>query len=247
MKYILSTSPRRRQAKNDKILRDAPKHPTFGESTMPRLIRVLFLCPLFLVAIADLSAQDKLKDTPYYPLQVGTTWHYRSGDSKFTVRVVKHEKVGDTLCALLESKRDDKVVGSEHLAVTADGVYRHDLTSLLPKSDAKDKAVPAVTETPKPPLLVLKLPPKKGERWKIDSKSDGKVFRGGYKVDEEEVTVPAGKYKTFRVVSIDLEVNALKPSITTYYAEGVGMVKQTLEVGDAKAEIVLEKFEAGKK
>ena len=221
---------------------------------MSRLIRVVFVCPVLLFLTAQLLAQDKLKETPYYPLQVGTTWHYRCGDGKFSVRVVKHEKVGDTLCALLESTRDGKVVGSEHLAVAADGVYRHDLTNyILPKRNAQvgGKTVPVeqtVKETPKPPLLVLKLPPKKGDGWKIDSKGDGKAFQGGFKVDEQEVTVPAGTYKrTFRVISQDLEVNSLKPIITTYYAEGVGMVKQEIEVGDAKAAIELEKFEAGGK
>lgn len=213
---------------------------------MYRLIRVAFVCPLVLLLTALLPAQDKMKETPYYPLQVGTTWHYRSGESKFSVRVVKHEKVGETLCALLESTRDGKVVGSEHVAVTAGGVYRHDLTSMLPKREANDKpksSEVAVKDALKPPLLVLKLPPKMGDRWKIDSKSDGKVFRGGYKVDEEEVKVPAGTYKTFRVASDDLEVNSLKPKITTFFAEGVGMVKQIIEVGDAKATIELEKFE----
>jgi hypothetical protein len=217
---------------------------------MPRLIRVSCLCTVLFLLSAGLTAQEKLKETPYYPLQVGATWHYRLGETKFTVHVVKHEKVGDTLCALLESKRDGKVAGSEHLAVAADGVYRHDLTSLLPQDNAKDAAKTAekpVTETPKPSLLILKLPPKNGDSWKIDSKSDGKVFRGGFKVGEEEVEVPAGKYKAFRVSGQDLEVNSLKPNITTYYAEGVGIVKQIIEVADAKAEIVLEKFEPGKK
>jgi hypothetical protein len=217
---------------------------------MPRLIPFLFLCLLILFAVADSMAQDKLKETPYYPLQVGTTWHYRSGDGKFTVRVAKHEKVGDTLCAVLESVRDGKVVGSEHVAVATDGVYRHDLTYILPKREANDTtkvSEQSIKETPKPPLLVLKLPPKKGDNWKIDSKGDGKTFRGGFTVEEQEVKVPAGTYKTFRVVSRDLEVNSLKPLVATYYAEGVGMVKQEIEVGDAKAVMELEKFEAGSK
>jgi len=210
---------------------------------MKPMLRGLLVFPLLLAAGVELAAQDKLKETPFYPLQVGAVWHYRAGDGKFTIRVVKHEKVGDTLCALLETKRDGKVVGSEHLAVAADGVYRHDLTVALPKSDAS----PA-TQRMKPPILVLKLPPKKGDAWKVDSKSDGKTFRGAFRVEEQEITVPAGKYKTFRVRSQDLEVNALKATITTHFAEGVGMVKQVIEIGDARAAVIeLEKFEAGGK
>jgi hypothetical protein len=212
---------------------------------MKPLRRGLLVCSLLLAAAVELAAQEKLTETPYYPLQVGATWHYRVGDGKFTIRVVKHEKVGDTLCALLETKRDGKVVGSEHLAVAAGGVYRHDLTTVLPKPDPNDKAKTIalpVTQTIKPPILVLKLPPKKDEVWKVDSKSDGQTFRGEFRIDEQEITVPAGKYKTFRVRSQDLEVNALKATITTHFAEGVGMVKQVIEIGDVKTVIELEKF-----
>jgi hypothetical protein len=212
---------------------------------MNRRVRSLCVWLALPLLTAELAAQEKLKETPYYPLQVGTTWYYRCGDGKFTIRVAKHEKVNGTLCALLETTRDGKVVGSEHLAVTADGIYRHDLTSLFPQPDPNDKAktieVP-VTQTMKPPILVLKLPPKKGEEWKVDSKSDGRTYRGEFQLGEQEIKVPAGTYKTFRVASKDLEVNSLKAIITTHFAEGVGMVQQIIEVGDAKVEIVLEKF-----
>jgi hypothetical protein len=198
---------------------------------------VLLGCLLPFIAASDLAAQDKLKETPYYPLQVGTTWHYRAGESKFSVLVARHEKVGDTLCALLETRRDGKVVGSEHLAVGDDGVYRHNLNRM-------GKAL--VQQTLKPPMLVLKLPPRKGDSWKIDSKGDGQTIRGGFQLGEQEITVPAGKYKTLRVASQDLEVNSLKPRITTFFAEGVGMVKQIIEVDDTKVEIELEKFSSGR-
>ncbi|HTU91042.1 MAG TPA: hypothetical protein VMF69_13265 [Gemmataceae bacterium] len=211
---------------------------------MKPLIYALFICLLYSAA-AELPAQDKLKETPYYPLQVGATWHYRAGDSKFTIRVARHEKVGDALCALLETIRDGKVVGSEHVSVAADGVYRHDLTYPQTQPGGRSKAeLGNEKKVIKPPMLVLKLPPRKGDSWKVDSKSDGMTFRGGFEVAEQEITVPAGTYKTFRVASEDLEVNSLKPTITTFFAEGVGMVKQVLSMGDAKIEIELEKFEA---
>lgn len=217
---------------------------------MKRLMRSLLACLLLAVVAIELTAQDKLKETTYYPLKVGTTWHYRSSESKFTIRVARHEKVGDVLCALLETIRDGKVVGSEHLAVTGDGVYRHDLTYPQLQSDPKDKnktVKVSIKQTPKPPILILKLPPRKGDSWKVDSKGDGKTFRGTFQIAEQEVTVPAGAYKTIRVASQDLEVNSLKPTITTFFAQGVGMVKQVIEMGNAKIEIDLVKFEeAGK-
>ncbi len=215
---------------------------------MKRLISMLLLCPLLLLTGGILPAQDKIVPTPYYPLPVGATWHYRSGESKFTIRVSKHEKVGDVLCARLEVTRDGKVIAWQHLAATADGVYRYDLGYRLPQPDPKGgQAVEqTVEDKPKPPILVLKLPPKKGDGWKVDSKSDGKTFRGAFRIDEQEVKVPAGAYKAVRVSSQDLEVNGLKPTITTYYAEGVGMVKQVIQEGNVTVEIELEKFDAGK-
>lgn len=217
---------------------------------MNRRICSVFVGLALVLLTAELAARDKLKETSYYPLQVGNTWHYRAGDGKFTIRVVKHEKVGDTLCALLESRRDGKLVGSEHLAVADDGVYRHDLILRVPQPDSKDKdksVKQPIQEMLKPPVLVLKLPPKNGDAWKVESTSGSKTFRSEFHVEAEEITVPAGTYKTFRVTSRDLEVNGLNPTITTFFAEGVGMVQQIVEVGDAKIEIELEKFEASGK
>lgn len=217
---------------------------------MNRLMRLSLACLLFSLAAVELTAQEKLKEASFYPLKVGTTWHYRTGESKFTIRVARHEKVGDTLCALLETMRDGKVVGSEHLAVSGDGVYRHDLTYPQLQSDPNDKnkrVKTAVKQTLKPPILVLKLPPKNGDSWKVDSKGGGRNFRGSFQIAEQEITVPAGTYKTFRVASQDLEVNSLKANITTFFAQGVGMVKQIIEMGNAKIEIELEKIDAGGK
>jgi hypothetical protein len=45
----------------------------------------------------------------------------------------------------------------------------------------------------------------------------------------------------------DVEADGLKPAITTYYAENVGMVKQTIAVDGQKIDIELEKFEKAAK
>src|SRR5579885_1199326 len=134
-------------------------------------MRLVIACLLFSFAVVELAAQEKLNETPYYPLKVGSTWHYRAGESKFTIRVAGHEKVGDVTCALLETIREGKVVGSEHLAVTADGVYRYDFTLPQSQSDPKDKTKTVkqpVKQSLKPPILILKLPPKSGDGWKVD-------------------------------------------------------------------------------
>ncbi|HZT83377.1 MAG TPA: hypothetical protein VFA26_24315, partial [Gemmataceae bacterium] len=117
------------------------------------------------------------------------------------------------------------------VAARADGLYRY--------TDQGQQA--------QPPLLFLKLPPKKGGAWKFDFKLGGQQVKGGLVLDEEEVTVPAGKYKAVVVETKDAEGPAtLKPQAKWWYAPGVGLVKQQMKVGDAEATFELEKFEPGK-
>jgi hypothetical protein len=187
--------------------------------------------PLLLALAGAGRAQDKMETTPYYPLAVGSTWDYKAGDNKFTLKVTKHEKVGNALCARVEYFVKDKSQSFEHVSVTKDGVYRNTF-------EGKEAM---------PPVLFLKLPPKKDETWKVDSKVGGEAVKGTFKNNgEEEVKVPAGSYKATVVASQDLEANGMKMSVTYYFAEKVGMVKQLVEVSGQKIVIELEKYEPGK-
>jgi hypothetical protein len=186
---------------------------------------------LLLARAAAGLAQDKMETTPYYPLAVGTSWEYKAGDSRYTLRVTKHEKVGDVLCARVEMIMKDKPVSFEHVGVTKEGVCRFSF-------EGKEA---------KPPVLFLKLPPKKDDTWKVDSKVGGESVKGTFKnTGEEDVKVPAGNYKAVVVASQDLEANGVKMSVTYYFAEKVGMVKQVVEVSGQKIVIELEKYEAPK-
>ncbi len=61
------------------------------------LLRCCLPVSLFLVA-SSLLAEDK--PTSFYPLQVGTTWTYKTKDGKHLVLKVaaKDEKVGEVPC-----------------------------------------------------------------------------------------------------------------------------------------------------
>jgi hypothetical protein len=203
---------------------------------------------LVLMAGAAQGAEDKMAETPYYPLRVGATWHYKAGGGKFSVRVAGHEKAGGRMCARVETTNaDGKVSSLEHLYVTAEGVYRQDIQGAR-RDQASRGGVPALgpVQTLDPPLLILKLPPRAGDSWGIDSQVRNTTFKGKFKVASEEVKVPAGSYKTFRVGSEDLEEAGNKLTVTSYYAEGAGLVKQVLEVERSKIVIELEKYEPGK-
>src|SRR5438067_555865 len=82
----------------------------------------LALSLMFAIARA---ADDKLAESPYYPLKVGNTWHYKAGEAKIVFKVAKYEEFEKQLCARLETSVGDKVVAVEHVAVKDDGVYRH--------------------------------------------------------------------------------------------------------------------------
>jgi hypothetical protein len=171
-------------------------------------------------------------------MQVGTKWDYKAGDNKYQIVVKSHEKVGNTLTARLELIKDGTVAAVEHVGLTSDGICRFDLTLI--------KGNQQISETPVPPLMLLKQPPKPGESWSVDARSAGRVYKGSFKISEEEVKVHAGTFKgARRVTSQDVVVDGLKPTITTWYAENVGMVKQVITEADQAITIELEKFTPG--
>jgi hypothetical protein len=182
---------------------------------------------LFLPAV--LCAQEKVESTPYYPLEVGTAWHYKLGDKKFVSRVSKHEKLGDTQCAVITGELDGIVLGDEYVSVNKEGLLRH---------KANGSAVD-------PPLKFFALPPKAGN-WKVSSKIGPVLVKGTYSLEEAEIEVPAGKYKTWKL-STDVDAGGLPIVATQYFAKDIGMVKQAIKLGNQpEAVFELERFEKAK-
>jgi hypothetical protein len=193
------------------------------------------------VAVPARAADDKVETSPYFPTKVGSTWTYKAAnlpiDGKVVYKVVKHEKVGDTMCAFLELSIDGRVLPNttDAFAVKKDGVYRYTLYER--KLDT--------------PVLVLKLPPKKGEDWKIDSKLGENKVSCKFTVTEEKLTVPAGKYDAFEVrgkveVSGKVEGGSQTIELTNFYVKDIGIAKIKADIGGLLLEFELEKFEAGK-
>jgi hypothetical protein len=175
------------------------------------------------------QAQDKIKESEYYPLKAGTKWEYKVGDRKLTAQVAKHEKVGDVMCALVEVLAEGKVVATEHIAVQEDGIYRYTL-----QGDKYD-----------PPLRILKLPPAKGDTWTFETKLKKENVKGNFAVAEVDVTVPLGKYKAYESKST-FKSGDQDITITFWFAKDVGMVKQVLKSGSTEFVVELEKFEPAK-
>jgi hypothetical protein len=205
---------------------------------MRRMLAVL-LVGGFLLAAGPTGAQEpksKMPETPWYPLAVGTKWIYKYDDGKkCQFHVTGHEDFGGAVCAKVELSIDGKVVSFEHVSVTKDGVFRNGFAGT--KADK--------------PVQILKLPPKKGDTWEVESKALGtESVKGKFTTDEEEIKVGDKSYKTFKVTGKDMDANGLKFSTTYYFAVDVGLVKQVIEVGEATKQtttLELEKFEGPKK
>jgi hypothetical protein len=194
--------------------------------------RLLVALGVMLAPLFAARGQDKVGKTPYFPAAVGTAWEYRAGDNRFTHKVARHEKVGGVTCARVEQLINNKVVAYEDVGVTAEGVSRYAF-------DGKEA---------KPPITFLKLPAKKGQTWKVESKIGDQTVKGSFKSGEAgTVKVPAGTYKNaVTVTSEDLEVNGIKTKVVYYFAEDVGLVKLEWGAGKSKVVIELEKYTAGK-
>jgi hypothetical protein len=176
------------------------------------------------------SAPAEVKSSEYYPLKVGTTWTYKANGQAITVKVAKHEKVGDVMCARLETSTGGKVVATEHIAVQKDGVYRYTMAG----------------QTADPAVRFIKLPLKKGDTWKVSSKIGGQELNVEYTGGDQEVTVPAGTYKAVFTKTNEFEAGGQKMQATIWYAKGVGMVKTFMKIGQIEVVLELDKFEAGK-
>jgi hypothetical protein len=198
---------------------------------MLRLARSLSAVVLVAAVVGLARAGDKAPESSYYPVAVGTTWTYRAGDNRFQIKVAEVKVVAGVARAKLDLIVNDKVVSHEHVGVTKDGVSRFSF-------EGKEA---------KPPIKFLELPPKKDATWPIDSKVEGQPLVGAFKSGEEDVKVPAGEYKkAITVSSKELKANGVPLSITYYFAEKVGMVKQVVELSGQKVIIELERFDMGK-
>ena len=129
----------------------------------------------------------------------------------------------------IETEVNGKVQGSEHIAITKDGICRYTLNG-----KEADK-----------PILILKLPAKAGDEWKIDSKIGTDAITGTLKTGEEKITVPAGKYDAMSAGG-KIESGNQSVLVTNYFVKDVGVAKIKMEIGGNTIEIDLTKFEPGK-
>jgi hypothetical protein len=168
----------------------------------------------------------------YFPVHENSVWTYKAQGKTFTTRVVSVEKAEDEVRVKLETRRDKDLVATETYGVSKEGVFRRRFA---------DKDI-------KPPLQLLRFPLKANDSWPFDSKVADQDTKGSFKVEEAKgIKVPAGSYDTYSVTSKNLTIDSQPVVVTYYFAKGVGLVKQVVDIGGSKTELELEKYEEGKK
>jgi hypothetical protein len=161
----------------------------------------------------------------FFPTAVGTRWTWHStvtiGDDQGPIpatvitdtlvsRLAGYDEFNGTKCARIEVANEwGMVVQTEYLSFNADGIYRCGMN--------QDRF--------QPPIKVLAMPATVGTTW------SGKYTIQGMQVEtsssiavQEAVTVPAGRFDTVRV-----EVKHDLLTTTTWYAPGIGVVKQLVD------------------
>lgn len=201
---------------------------------------------LLVVALAALSTASPSRATgpaaeakapDYYPLKVGTKWHYQfeSNDgqkAQLTNQIGGVEQIdGRELARLEVYNQGQKSPYTEHLASTEGGVFRVRMSSL-------DLS---------PPMCLIRYPLKAGQTWGgVTSVGGRRMTIEAKQGRPEEVRVPAG---TFRAIPCTIVVSdgADKAPTTLWFAEGVGIVKQRSENGTQTITLELTKYEPAAK
>ena len=209
--------------------------PSMGGTMMRKLQFALFL--LMTLAIADFAVQGAAQgQVNYYPMKEGSKWYYHTelpgtDAQTWIMHVAKLEKIdGVPLFRLEMTKKDSGMTATEHLRIGDDGVFRY-----------RFNGQPASK-----PVCVIKYPVKPGETWQNETEIGGQKVKMSSKVgNEEEVAVPAGKFKTMPVY-VQADLGGLNMNTTYWFAANVGIVKQVVEFMGQKVTQSLEKYEAAK-
>jgi hypothetical protein len=181
---------------------------------------------LFLVTMGAIAQKSQAPVPDYFPLRVGDSWTYRntSGDTQFNIKVISEEKQADgTIRYLVEKLAGAKV--QTLFSKTNDWVLMH--SERYPEHEGLEIKYDSARQYLKNPLVA-------GAQWGWQGKdyTQSDVEEDNQVVDLEDVAVPAGKFRAMKVVT---KVASPAPlTRTSWYADGVGLVKSTTDAGQIK-------------
>ncbi|HEY3227367.1 MAG TPA: hypothetical protein VGK61_10285 [Planctomycetota bacterium] len=190
-----------------------------------------------LLFLSALLVQDP-KPADFLTLKEGAVWTYVTGGSEGKVKVTGREKIGEVETFILTTEIDGTATEKEYVAVDATGIR-------MLRQASGDRLTDYAQ-----PFVRLKLPPVKGDKWEWKGEIGKEKATASFTNEgEEEVKVPAGTYKAWKV-TVTIEQGAAKQTGTNWFAPGVGIVRQQarFESEGRKHESVIElkSFEPGK-
>jgi hypothetical protein len=185
------------------------------------MLRPLLLAA-FTVSVAHAAPGPKGKDAVWFPTREGDTRVYETREGG------KVEPAYTDVVTKVEKKD-----AATHVTITRDytgGGVRYVTTIAV--SDEGLSRVAVNGKDLDRPVLLLKTPPKVGTKWELAGGGEYRVTK------EEEVEVPAGKFKAVRV-----EVSGGESTTVLWFAPAVGLIK--MDGGGGEQVTVLKEFKAG--
>lgn len=170
---------------------------------------------LVALASAAIFSQDE-----FFPLKPGITWTYKTNTGRdYVKRVLGVEKVEGAPCAILQLGETEK----HWLTSGTDGVRLH-----------RSKGISF-----EQPLLLFKYPLTRGETWKARARATTGIIDYSFStIGEEEVEVPAGRFKAWRIEW--KTEGAVTSGGQTWLARGYGPVKEAFAGGSSLALVRVE-------
>jgi hypothetical protein len=175
------------------------------------------------------AAKPKPKSEPvadYFPLRVGDSWTYRNTEEGgYTLKVLSEEpQEGGTVRYVVELLSAVKI---HNVYSKANGWVLFHAES-YPEHEG-------LQATYDPPKQLLPNPLVPGQKWEWTGKDPTQVehHESSRVVGLETITVPAGKFRAMKVVS-EITGASVPLTRTSWYADGVGLVKTTNVGGQIK-------------
>jgi len=181
------------------------------------------------------AASAHAQETPYFPTRLRSEWAYHTPAGPVVIEARAAEKFNNLDCIRLEASVRGVTLFTEHIQIKQDGVYR-----------VAQNGIPV-----EPPYRFIKLPPKKGDSFEVNSMIAMQSVKGVYQVSFEDVVVGELDNKKFypnclKISTEDMDIAGVKTRIVTWYAENVGMVKQIVDLGERKLEYHLAEYRPAK-
>lgn len=190
--------------------------------------RILSTIAAIFLSMLGVAAQKSEAPVPdYFPLRVGDSWTYRhtSGGASFTLKVLGEEKQPDGTIRY----EVEKLAGAKVLTLysQADGWVLMHLERYPEHEGLEVKYEPARPYLKNPLVADAQWGWTGKDYTQTDLEEDNQV------AGPEEVKVPAGKFRAMKVVTKVAGASA-PLTRTSWYADGVGLVKSMSESGQIK-------------